>query len=690
MKKIFYSLYLLMPFWAAAQTVSTDIAKAPIPGPAPVIKIGQPATFTLPNGLKVFVVQNTKLPRVSATLTIDREAITEGNKAGYVSMAGQLLRRGTLKHKKADLDEIIDFLGAEIETSATSVSANSLSANFAKTFELMADITLRPSFPADELEKIRKQTLSGLAQEKEEPNTISRSVMNQLLYGKKHPYGEKETEKTVNAVTVSDIKKYYASFWKPNIGYLIFVGDITVEQAKKLTTTYFATWKQGIVPVQKAAFPQAPAKTFIAIVDRPASVQSTIRIAAPISLKPGSADAIAASVTASLLGGGSSARLYKNLREKYGFTYGAYASIAEDRLVGSFRATASVRNEKTDSAIGQFLYEFNRLRNELPNEEEVSIIKNESNGAFARSLENPATIAGFALNVARFHLPVSYYQNYLTNLASVNAATVKAIANKYIPANNLVVVIVGNAKEIAKGLDKYGEVRYFDADGNAVAAPSDKKVDASITGETIIANALKASGGSALANIKDVTTSGTASVMGQSLAFGQKYIVPGVFVQTISMQGMTIMKQMAKNGTYSVMQQGSEQPLKDDDKEELEEESNLISEAYFVKKGGYVYTVKGIESIDGKDAYVVAIKSPKGREFTNYYDVASGLKAKMTVSQEAGVNQKMLVHTYYKAYKSYNGVQLPVKMLIDQGQLKIDLSITEVLVNQGLKVEDIK
>ena len=459
MKKIFLYTLFVLPLAATAQV---DRSKAPKPGPAPIIKIGEPATFTLPNGLKVFVVQNTKLPRVSATLTIDREAVLEGNKAGVVSMSGELLRRGTTSMKKAELDEAIDYLGASISTSARSVSGSSLTTNFSKVIGLMSDIVLHPSFPADELEKIRTQTLSGLAQGKEDPATIARNVTAKLVYGTSHPYGEIESETSVKAVTVADVKKYYATYWKPNIAYLIFVGDITIEQAKKLATDNFGKWEKGIVPKLTYKAPTLPTKTYIAIVDRPSSVQSNISLVAPIQLQPGSADAIAANVTASILGGGSSARLYKNLREKYGFTYGAYSSISDDKLVGNFTANAAVRNDKTDSAIGQFIYEFKRLRNELAKADEVSLIKNERNGAFARSLENPATIAGFALDIAVYNLPKDYYQNYLKNLALVDAVKVRAMATKYLPVNNLAIVIVGNAKEIAKGLEKYGEVKYFE------------------------------------------------------------------------------------------------------------------------------------------------------------------------------------------------------------------------------------
>ncbi|MES2328976.1 MAG: pitrilysin family protein [Bacteroidota bacterium] len=687
MKKIFVFILIALP---AALLAQVDRTQAPKPGPAPVIKVGEPASFTLPNGLKVFVVQNTKLPKVSATLTIDREAVLEGDKAGLISMAGELFRRGTTKMNKAVLDEEIDYLGGTIGATARSVNAFSLKNNFPKIFSLMADIALRPSFPADELEKIRKQELSALAQNKEDANAIASNVVSRLVYGKNHPYGEVETEETVKKVTVADIKKYYATYWKPNIAYLIFVGDITVDEAKKLTAAAFGAWQKGVVPAPVFKAPTAPAKTYIAIVDRPSSVQSVINIVSPIQLKPGAPDAIPSSVMNSLLGNGSSGRLYKNLREKYGFTYGAYSQVNADKLVGNFTASASVRNEKTDSAIGQFLLELNRIRSEAVTADEVSRTKNEISGGFARSLESPSTIANFALNVARYNLPKDYYQNYLKNLATVDNAVVQAMAGKYVQPGNVHIIIVGNAKEIAPGLEKYGEVKYYDVYGNEKKAPTEKKVDAGVTAENIFKKSIAAQGGeAAMSMIKDVTLTGTASVQGQALDYSTKYILPNGYLQTISMGPNQLSKQLVKGTAYSVMQQGMEAPLKDEDKEELDEATALFAETYLLKKPGYSFTVKGIEPVDGKDAYNIEVKSPKGRTYNLYYDVATSLRVKEARTEE-GPAGKATTSITTSEFKVYNGVKLPVKQVFDAGAFKLDIDIKEVKVNQGLKLDDLK
>ncbi len=470
MKKLIILSFGLLPLTLLAQPI--DRSKAPQPASAPEIKIADPVSFTLANGLKVFVMQNSKLPRISATLTIDRDPVLEGDKAGLHAMAGTLLQRGTTKMNKVKLDEEIDFLGASINTFSTGVSARSLKANFPKVMELMADIIFRPSYPAEELEKIRKQQLSGLKSAMNNPASISGNVTNRVVYGKTHPYGTIRTEESINSVTVADIKQYINTYWKPNISYLVFVGDISAAEARSLSEKYFGKWEKGDVPKSNHEFAQSPDKNYIDMVDRPASVQSVINISHTAELKPGTPDAIPASVMSNILGGGFSSRLVQNLREKYGFTYSASGSLSPDKYIGSFTANASVRNEKTDSAIGQFLAELNRIRNVVADEAEVSRMKNNMAGSFARSLENPATIANFALNVARYNLPKNYYRDYLKNLANVTPQQVQMMAKKYVLPENMHIVIVGNAKQVTPGLEKYGPVKYFDVYGNETVAPA--------------------------------------------------------------------------------------------------------------------------------------------------------------------------------------------------------------------------
>ena len=688
MKKHLYLFLFLVPLVTMAQNI--DRSKAPMPGKAPLIQIGDPVKFTLANGMQVFVVKNTKLPQVSATLALDYDGFAEGDKAGVAQMAGQLLKRGTKTKSKAQLDEAIEFLGGSMSTSSQSASVSSLKGNFPSLLGLLSEVVLQPALSTEELEKIRKQTLSGIESNKDDADAISGNVVKKLVYGATHPYGEMMTTKTVNTVSIADVKTFLNTYWIPNAAYLIFVGDIEPATAKMLAEKSFGNWKKGVFTKQNFAKPVQPKQTYVAIVDRPASVQSVVAIAGAVDLLPGSSNVIAGSVMNNILGGGFSGRLFANLREKYAFTYGAYSSLSPSSQIGIFQAEASVRNEKTDSSVQELLREINTIRNEQVGETELSRMKNYLSGGFARSLENPATIANFALNIARNNLPADYYQKYLTNLAAVDAAKVQNAAKLFLNTDQMHIVIVGNAKQIAKGLEKYGPLNYFDIEGNEVAAPTEVKADASLTPAALMEKAIAAIGSKeALSSIKDVQLKGTANLMGQSLEMQQTIVMPGNSVTTMSMGGMAMMRQAVVDGKYSVAQQGQEAPITDDLKEGLDESATLVPEELFLTKG-YGLKIVGAEKVDGKDAIDVEVTTPSKKVSHRFYDAKTFLLVKTSKSEEVPGRGTATQQQYFTGYKTVNGVQISTEQLMDLGQMKINIKYTDIKVNQGLKSSDLK
>ena len=688
MKKILFPLLFCLPLITMAQNI--DRTKAPAPGKAPLIQVGSPVKYTLANGLQVFVVKNTKLPRVTASLALDLDGFTEGNKAGLADMSGQLLKRGTTTKSKAVLDEAVEYLGGSLSTSSMSASASSLKKNFPQLMGLMAEVVLHPALSSDELEKVRKQTLSGIESNKDDADAISNNVMKKLVFGANHAFGEITTTSTVNNVKMEDVKNFIATYWKPNIAYLVFVGDIEPEAAKALAEKNFGSWAKGNVPNLNYPKPIKPAQTYIAIVDRPASVQSVVAVATTVDLVQGSPNVIPSNVMNNILGGGFSGRLFANLREKHGFTYGAYSSLSPNRQVGIFSAEAAVRNEKTDSSIQELLREINIIRDEKVGDVELSRMKNYLSGQFARSLENPATIAGFAYNIARYKMPADYYQKYLTNLASVNVQQVQDAAKALLNPGQMHIVIVGNAKQISKGLEKYGPVKYFDLEGNEVAAPAEAKADVSITPDVLLQKVVSAVGGKeAIAAIKDIQLKGSASLMGQTLEMSQTIITPGNSVTTMSMGGMAMMKQSVVDGKYSVSQQGMEAPITDDVKEGLDESTLLIPELSYLAKG-YKLKIVGAEKVDGKDAIDLELTTPSGKVSHRFYDAKTFLLLKTAKSQEVPGRGTVTQQEFYNAYKTINGVQVPTEQIIDMGQLKINIKYTDIKANQGLKTTDLK
>ncbi|MEL7147220.1 MAG: insulinase family protein [Bacteroidota bacterium] len=678
-----FAAILMMVSIANAQV---DRSKLPEPATAKEIKIGDYESFTLKNGLKVFVIQNDKLPRVTYRLILDREPILEGEKAGYLGMVGELMRRGTSNRTKDQLNEEIDFIGAELGAGSTFLFASGLSKYREKIFELMVDVLRNPVFPAEELEKVKKQTISGLATQKDDPDAISANVRGILLYGKEHPYGEIITEETVNNLTIDDIKNYHRQYFKPNIAYLAIVGDINKKSAEKMVKKYLKDWESGDVPSPKYPEVTGPEKTYVALVDRSASVQSVVNITHPIDLKTGSNDVIPVRIMNSILGGGGSARLFTNLREDKGYTYGAYSRTNGDELVGSFSASAKVRNEVTDSAVVEFMKELNTIRTEEVTDDELNRAINSAIGQFGRSLENPNTVATFAINSERYKLPDDYYTNYLKRVQQVTKQDVLNMAQKYIRPDKAYITVVGKGSEIAPKLKQFGEVKYYDMQG-VEYDPTKEQVPEGVTAQVVIDDYLKAIGGKdKIDQLKTITVEMTASVMGNNLQMTQKK-ANGKALTVGVMAGNTIIEQKVNGDQVVMKQMGRSAPVDDATKAAMQLESYIVPEAVY---GQYGVSLKllGIENVEGRSAYAIELTYATGNSVTNYYDKESGLKIRSS-SKATGPQGEVVMSQEFLDYKEVEGVKFPQTIKIPMGPgVNMTAKVTSTKINEEISEEE--
>lgn len=684
MKKILFFVCLLLSGVAAQAQV--DRSKAPQPAPAREIKIGESQTFTLKNGLQVFVVENHKLPRIQISLQLKNDPIYQGEKEGYVEMAGTLLGTGTKTRSKAQLDEEVDFIGANLNTGSTGIFASSLSKHSTKLLDLMTDVLYNPSFQESEFEKLKTQTLSGIAAGKDDPNSIASNVTHALVYGKQHPYGLFTTEKSVGSITMEDIKGYYNTYFKPNNAYLIIVGDIDLKTAKSLTEKYFNKWVTGEAKNPTYQQPREPGKTYVALVDRPASVQSVINISYPVDLKPGPPDAISARVLNQILGGGSSGRLFRNLREKHAYTYGAYSQLNTDKLVGSFNGTASVRNEVTDSSVYEFMAELKRLVNDKVTEAELIEAKAGIAGSFGRSLESPQTIANFALNTARYNLPKDYYANYLKALEAVTVADVQAAAKKFIRPENAHIVIVGKATDIADKLKPFGEVKYFDINGEGYTPSKAAALPPGLTAEKVIADYITAIGGEKKINeLKTLKVTMKGTIQGMEVVLTSSSKAPGKNLTEVAIPAMGgVMQKSISDGKEIVeIQRGQKVPMDAAAKEQKLLDAYIVPEQILAQVKAKL-TLKGIEQVDGADAYVVEYLLPAGGKTTNYFDVKTGLKVQVVlfVSTPQG---EVTVPIQYQNFKEVGGVKLAHTVIQSMGPMKLKFEASSAEANVALE-----
>ena len=393
-----------------------DRSKAPKAGPAPVITINDPAIITLPNGITVIVVENHKLPKVAATLSIDRGPIVEGSKAGVNNFMGQMLGEGTTKTPKDVFDEKVDQMGANVNLFASGGAASALSRYFESAFLLMSEAIQYPAFPQESFEKIKSQTLTSLKSNEKSASAISARVVNALAFGKNSAQGEFETEETIKSITLKDIKTAYKESITPSRCYITFVGDITPEAAKALVIKAFGNWKGKKLSTPENANVENVHGTEINFVNIPTAVQGEITVSNLINNPLSNPDYHALAIANQILGGGAESKLFMNLREKHGFTYGSYSRVGSGRFQTQFTSSAQVRSEKADSAIAEIMNEISNMREGKITKEELDNAKAKYNGSFALGMEDPERTASYASNILINNLPKDYYRTFLQKI----------------------------------------------------------------------------------------------------------------------------------------------------------------------------------------------------------------------------------------------------------------------------------
>jgi len=681
MKNLYRLFALLIAVcFVISASAQVDRTKAPAAGPAPKVQLGDYDTFTLKNGMKVLVVANHKLPQVGFAISLLNDPIAEGDKAGYLSVMGQLLDRGTTKRSGKQIAEEIDFIGAELGVSSSGVDAGGLSRYKEKIIELMADVLQNPTFPQEEFDKIVKQTLSGLEANKTDPNSMASNMRSRVLYPANHPYGDVVTEETVKSFTVEDCKKYYTTYFKPNKALMAIVGDITTKEAKKLVKKYFGDWESAEVPNHKYEMPAKMEGKRVVLSNKDAAPQSLVRIYNSFELKKGNADVIPASVMNAMLGRGFSGLLMKNLREDKAYTYGAGSRLYSDKLVGGFYTSSEVKAEVTDSALMQMVVEMDRIRDTKLTQDHLNMTKATMAGDFARSLEDPGTIARFAMAIERYNLPEDYYATYLEKLDKVTLEDIQAMAKKYVDPNNAVYLVVGDKKykkQLAK-LSSTGKVEEYDYKGDIVKEDPNA-IPEGLTCKTVIANYVDAIGGrDNWMAVKDLSIKGEMKMGPMSINVESAQKNNEKFCMKMTMNGQ-VMQAMYYNGTSGrVVAQGNEMVANEAQLAGFKQQAQMCPELN-MEKLGYSMKIVGAENVDGEKAYKLEVKDSQGNTKYEFFSADSGLKLK-TIAQQQG----MSVTTLYKNYTEVEGIKYPYSAITKMGPQEMPLTITELSVNKGV------
>jgi zinc protease len=654
-----------------------DRSKRPQPGPAPASAFPDVKVETTANGIRVIIVKNDELPTLNMRLLIDRKPILEGAAAGYVTIAGGLLRSGTTTRTKDQLDEEVDRIGANLGSVGTSVFASGLTKYTEKLFELMSDITLHPTFPQEEIDKTLQQVKSGLQHRKMEPNAIADLVRKKTLYGTGHPYGEVETEESVEKITREMCRTFYETYFKPNYAILAVVGDVDRAQVMKLVAKYFGKWKKGPIPQPTYPAPKALDAVRVAFVDRPASVQSVIRVAQTVQLPRTSPDVMPVEVMNTILGGGIF-RLFMNLREKHAYTYGAYSSMGPDELIGAFTASTSVANKYTDSSITEIFNELKRIRTEKVGADELQMAKNYISGAFGRSLETGDAVASRAIDIERYKLPKDYYKTYLKRLDAVTADDVLRVAQKYLQPDRMLVDVVGNGAEVKEKLAQFGPISMLDEEGNPIVL---KKIAVTITPDEIFAKHLEKIGGKAkIAALKDRTIEYAGKIQTMEMKVKNVMKTPGKAYQEIGMMGMV--QKMGYDGEkgWASSPQGV-MDLTGEQLEALKTEGMKDYDGY--KELGYTAAVTGTKTIGGKECFEITLTKSGAPALKHYLGMEDFLLRRQAVTMTTP-RGPMEESTDYIEYKDVNGYLIPSRLEQNVMGQTITFTLDRAEVNTGV------
>jgi predicted Zn-dependent peptidase len=684
-------IYLLLAvlFTFGSITAQVDRSQQPNPGPAPKITLDQPVEFELENGLQVLLVENHKLPRVSMNLAFDRTPIIEGEKCGVTSLLGAMLGNGTTTISKDEYNEEIDFLGANISFGFNGGFASSLTKYNERIIELLADATMNSLLTEVEFIKEKDRLLEGLKSQEKSVDATAGIVGGALTYGTHHPYGEFESESSINKVNFEDVQSYYTNYFNPSQAYLVILGDINPQEMKVLVEKNFGAWKKNEVVSQEV--PKAtsnPSQLEINFIDMPNAVQSNISLTSHVKLEMSDPDYHAVLIANKILGGGFNSYLNMNLREEHGYTYGARSSVGSDQYITRFKAGASVRNEVTDSAVVQTLKEVKRIQDTLVDEAALKNAKAKYVGDFVLALEQPSTIARYAINVKTNNLPADFYSTYLEKINAVTTADVQRVANKYFNGSNARFIVVGKGSDVIGNLEKTGiPIKYFDREANPVDKPQFlKPIPEGITASKVFENYVEAIGGSkTLDGVKTIRTTVELTIPGAPFkpTGVMKSMAPNKESMEISAAGMgVIMKQVFNGKSGYSEQQGMKTEMSDDEIEKKKAEKGLFPEMYLNSEN---ISLISLSPLNGADVYKIQISENSFR----YYDSESFLLVRTEEMREAQ-GQKMTQTTDLSEYKSIDGIMMPHTSTLTIGPQVITYAASEIKINDGVSKKDFK
>jgi len=461
-----------------SQTKKSTVLKnrAPVNHELLKVKLPKANEATLKNGLRVLVLENHKLPLFTMQMVVMSGGLSDpAENRGLASFTAAMLREGTEKRTSRQISEEVDTLGASLGAAAgvssitSTVTASGLLENFDQVLDLFTDVVRNPKFPTEEFDKYKTRTIAGLQVLRANPTFLAQERFNRAIYGE-HPAALViAPSESLKRTTIDDLKRFHSTYYRPNNAMLTIVGDVKLKEVLPKLERAFGDWQRADIPATN--IPQADAQhdARIYLIDRPGSVQTVLYLGT-LGIQRTDPDYFPLLVMNKVVGADSASRLFLNLREDHGYTYGAYSSFGTGKYRGTWAANSSVRTEVTEGAMREFMYELKRIRGVPVDSTELENAKRSIIGSFALSLEDPQALLQNIVTQKLYGLPADYWDTYPAKVAAVTSADVQRVAQRYIDLDHLQIVAVGDASKTRSVLSKYGTVEVYDAEGKQISS----------------------------------------------------------------------------------------------------------------------------------------------------------------------------------------------------------------------------
>ncbi len=659
MKKISFLLFAIL-LLAANSFAQVDRSQKPAAGPVPKSSFPAFSETKLKNGLRVIIVENHKQPLVFFRTLIlsgnaqDREAI------GAASAVSALMQKGTKTRSADDIAKKLDFYGAEIGGGSSvddiNVFISCMKKDMAEVLPVYADVIKNPSFPKDEFDKYASQTLSGLKAAKQNPAELGRKMGRKITYGP-HPYGEIITEETIQKLNSQMLKDWHGRNFVAENSIIAVVGDVTEKEIMPLLEKQFGDWNKGsrVQPIYPAL--EDTHGMTISLINRPSSVQSTIRLQ-KLGLAATNSNFDKASLLMSIFAGngtiGFQNRLFQNIREKHGYTYTPGGSLTTSLDRGIFVAVAEVRNAVTDSALDQMLLEYRRLSSEQVPSQELDFAKGLITGKYLMDLANPQITSAKALSILEYGLPKDYYSTYATRISGFSAEDLQDVAEKVYSPNDINIIVVGDASQVKTKLERFGKVNVYDLDLKPIKFTEEKLKDAAMTLDQVLELMYKGMNKTALEKITSRQIEGERSIGVTGEVHKGKMMVieeaPNKKYEKLDL-GAPMIIESRGDGQHVYNYYPGGNGVIDPKTEKTELANAIFNDALHVRDAGNSVKLLGMGNSPGGEAYVLDVMKSGVSHEKWYIDKTTGY-----ITRKEEISGEEAATTDYSDFRMVDGI----------------------------------